>query len=225
MTMTNVIAIDGPSGSGKSTVAKIIARELNLQYIDTGAMYRAITYKIFKNNVDISKGNQLLPLLDNTKFEFKNFKLCMDGYIVGDEIRSPQIDAMVSAVSANKHVRDSLANKQIEMGKATPSVLDGRDIGTVLFPDAIVKIFLIADARARAKRRHTQNARRGIHHLSIDEIEAEIKKRDYVDSNRTISPLAKAQDSVEIDTSNITVDETVRKIISLYKERLAGYHV
>lgn len=222
MIMTNVIAIDGPSGSGKSTVAKIIARELGLQYIDTGAMYRSITYKILQSGIDLSQEEQVRHLLNETEFEFKNSKLYMDGVMVGNEIRTPKIDAMVSIVSANENVRESLACKQVEMGKAKPSVLDGRDIGTILFPEAIVKIYLVADVHARAMRRHSQNKRRGIHNVSIEEIEKEIEKRDYMDSSREISPLLQANDSIEIDTSNITIDETVEKIISLYKERLVG---
>ena len=222
MIMTNVIAIDGPSGSGKSTVAKIIARELGLQYIDTGAMYRSITYKILQSGIDLSQEEQVRHLLNETEFEFKNSKLYMDGVMVGNEIRTPKIDAMVSIVSANENVRESLACKQVEMGKAKPSVLDGRDIGTILFPEAIVKIYLVADVHARAMRRHSQNKRRGIHNVSIEEIEKEIEKRDYMDSSREISPLLQANDSIEIYTSNITIDETVEKIISLYKERLVG---
>lgn len=225
MTTTNVIAIDGPSGSGKSTVSKLIARKTGLQYIDTGAMYRALTYKLRSKEIPLSDSGLLGALLEETTFEYKNGKLWMDGKIVGDEIRGPEIDSLVSEVSANSMVRDALAKKQIQIGKTAPSVIDGRDIGSVLFPEAILKIYLTANPKARAKRRFMQNKRRGIETLSVEEIENQIRKRDLYDSTRKNSPLKKAPDALEIDTSRITVDEAVQQIIALYQERLENDHV
>lgn len=225
MIMTKVIAIDGPSGSGKSTVAKIISNRLNLQYIDTGAMYRAITYKILRDNVDLSDEASLTQLLAHTKFNFMDSNLYMDDKIVGNEIREPQIDKHVSTVAASKHVRESLTAKQVQLGLDKPSVMDGRDIGSVLFPDAILKIYLTADVNSRAKRRYLQNIEKGIYDTSIEEIREDIAQRDYLDSTRKISPLIKATDAVEIDTSHIDIEETVDKIIKLFYSRMDGLHV
>ncbi len=225
MMMNNIIAIDGPSGSGKSTVAKILSKDLNFQYIDTGAMYRAITYKILKNGVNLDNKEELRELLESTEFDFKDSKLYMDQIEIKDEVRQPEIDANVSRVAADKLIRESLASKQIEIGKRRPSVIDGRDVGTVLFPNAVLKIYLTANAASRARRRYSQNLRKGISDLSIEEIEEEIQKRDFLDTNRELSPLTKAMNSVEIDTSNMTIEETVNMIEGLYKEKVVQYGI
>lgn len=225
MMMNNIIAIDGPSGSGKSTVAKILSKDLNFQYIDTGAMYRAITYKILKNGVNLDNKEELRELLESTEFDFKDSKLYMDQIEIKDEVRQPEIDANVSRVAADKLIRESLASKQIEIGKRRPSVIDGRDVGTVLFPNAVLKIYLTANAASRARRRYSQNIRKGISDLSIEEIEEEIQKRDFLDTNRELSPLTKAMNSVEIDTSNMTIEETVNMIEGLYKEKVVQYGI
>ena len=225
MMMNNIIAIDGPSGSGKSTVAKILSKDLNFQYIDTGAMYRAITYKILKNGVNLDNKEELRELLESTEFDFKDSKLYMDQIEIKDEVRQPEIDANVSRVAADKLIREYLASKQIEIGKRRPSVIDGRDVGTVLFPNAVLKIYLTANAASRARRRYSQNLRKGISDLSIEEIEEEIQKRDFLDTNRELSPLTKAMNSVEIDTSNMTIEETVNMIEGLYKEKVVQYGI
>ncbi len=218
MITNNVIAIDGPSGSGKSTVSKKLAQKLKLLYIDTGAMYRAVTYKV--GNLDLRDEEQLKKILSQTGFAYCEDNLCMDGRVLGDEIRTPQIDAAVSKVSANPIVREYLMRQQIELGKNNPSVMDGRDIGTVLFPQAILKIFLTADIQSRANRRFCQNERRGIKQSNLQEIAEQIEARDIFDSTREMSPLKKAEDAIEIDTSNLSVDEVVEKIEELYKERV-----
>lgn len=220
MIMTNVIAIDGPSGSGKSTVAKIIAKELNFQYIDTGSMYRAITYKMLQNNIPVEDKEGMRDILSHTEFDFIESKLYMDGLEIKDEIRGANIDSNVSSYASKPIIREYLANKQIEIGNRRPSVIDGRDIGSVLFPNAILKIFLTADTKARAIRRYEQNLLKGFKDLSLDQIEEEIKRRDYEDTNRTISPLKKAVDAIEIDSSNMSIEETVEKIYQLYKEKV-----
>ncbi|MDO5095754.1 MAG: (d)CMP kinase [Peptostreptococcaceae bacterium] len=218
MITNNIIAIDGPSGSGKSTVSKKLAQKLKLLYIDTGAMYRAVTYKV--GNLDLKDEEQLKKILSQTAFAYCEDNLCMDGRVLGDEIRTPQIDAAVSKVSANPIVREYLMRQQIELGKNNPSVMDGRDIGTVLFPQAILKIFLTADIQSRANRRFCQNERRGITQSNLREIAEQIEARDIFDSTREMSPLKKAEDAIEIDTSNLSVDEVVEKIEELYKERV-----
>lgn len=220
MKTSNVIAIDGPSGSGKSTISKIIARELDFLYIDTGAMYRAITCKIMKNHIELSDTDVLTRLLSNTKFDFFDSKLYMDGSPVGDEIRHPEIDKNVSVVSANSLVRAFLSKEQRKIGLEKPSVIDGRDIGTVLFRDAVLKIFLTADVAKRAERRYQENIQKGITDYSLQEIIEQIRKRDEIDSTREIAPLRKAEDAVLIDSSNLSIEEIVEQIKELFQERI-----
>ncbi len=220
MKTSNVIAIDGPSGSGKSTVSKIVAKELDFLYIDTGAMYRAITHKLMTNAIELSDEQALIHLLSSTKFEYIDSNLFMDEHKVGDEIRHPKIDQNVSRVSANRLVREFLSKEQQNIGKKHPSVIDGRDIGTVLFPDAILKIFLTADAKTRTKRRFAENEQKGIKGYSLEDIVEQIIQRDKIDSTREIAPLKKAEDAVEIKSDDKTIDEVVRQIIRLYQERV-----
>lgn len=220
MTINNVIAIDGPSGSGKSTISKILASRLSLIYLDTGAMYRAITWKVLENGTNIEDNKALKMLLENTLLEYHNGKLFMDGKVLGTEIRTTIIDQNVSRISANQTVREYLTDQQIKLGSQNPSVLDGRDIGTTLFPTAILKIFLTANVEVRAKRRYFENSNKYMHDSSLQQIQEQIKRRDEDDSNRLISPLKKADDAIEIDTSYLTVEEVVDKIEKIYKERI-----
>lgn len=220
MTINNVIAIDGPSGSGKSTISKILASRLSLIYLDTGAMYRAITWKVLENGTNIEDNKALKMLLENTLLEYHNGKLFMDGKVLGTEIRTTIIDQNVSRISANQTVREYLTDQQIKLGSQNPSVLDGRDIGTTLFPTAILKIFLTANVEVRAKRRYFENSNKHMHDTSLQQIQEQIKRRDEDDSNRLISPLKKADDAIEIDTSYLTVEEVVDKIEKIYKERI-----
>ncbi|MDO4711203.1 MAG: (d)CMP kinase [Peptostreptococcaceae bacterium] len=220
MTINNVIAIDGPSGSGKSTVSKLLAKRLSLVYIDTGAMYRAITWKIMENNIDQSNTEKLKDLINETLFEYQGEFLCMDGRILGNEIRTAEIDQNVSKVSSDPNVRSFLADQQIKIGSQTPSVIDGRDVGTVLFPDAVLKIYLTADVDTRAQRRYRQNCNNQINASSLDEIKKQIEYRDECDSQRALSPLKKASDAVEIDTGRFTIEEVIDRIQRLYEERM-----
>lgn len=192
MKISNIIAIDGPSGSGKSTVAKILAKELGLVYIDTGAMYRAITYKIFSLGVDLNSDKEIKKILENTNFSYKNSDLFMDECLLGTEIRTQEIDKNVSKVASKKIVRDFLTVQQRNIGEKNVSVIDGRDVGTVIFPDAILKIFLTADIKTRAKRRFIQNENIGIFQENILEIEKQLAKRDLADSTRKFAPLKKS---------------------------------
>lgn len=220
--MTNkkniIIAVDGPAGAGKSTVAKKLAKMLNFLYIDTGAMYRAITYKIVKDRIDISNENELKELLEETSLLYDNSILYLDGNPVGDEIRSDEINAKVSAVSSIDHVRKAMTDLQRIIGKTTSCILDGRDIGTVVFPEADIKVFLVADVSKRAQRRYRENIAKGMN-STLEEIEKSIIERDSLDSGRDIAPLTKANDAIEIDTSNLSVDDVVSKILDIYSEK------
>lgn len=223
MMKNNIIAIDGPSGAGKSTVSKRIANNLGLLYIDTGAMYRAITYKFLKNKIKISSTQNYSDVLKNTKIFFIKNKICIDGKILNEEIRTKEINENVSIVASNKYVRDFLSKKQLEIGKEQPSIIDGRDIGTVLFPNAILKIFLTADVNARAKRRYKQNISRKISNETEEDIKKSIKERDTIDINREHAPLKKAEDAIEVDSSNLTIEEVIEKIQNIYRERIEKY--
>ena len=220
--MTNrkniIIAVDGPAGAGKSTVAKKLAEMLNFLYIDTGAMYRAITYKIVKKKIDINNEKELKKLLEETSLLYEDSILYLDGSPVGDEIRSDEINAKVSAVSGIDQVRKSMTDLQRIIGQTTSCILDGRDIGTVVFPQADIKIFLIADVSMRAKRRYKENLSKGMD-ATLDEIEKSIIERDSLDSGRELAPLIKADDAIEIDTSSRSVDDVVSKILNIYSEK------
>ena len=220
--MTNrkniIIAVDGPAGAGKSTVAKKLAEMLNFLYIDTGAMYRAITYKIVKKKIDINNEKELKKLLEETSLLYEDSILYLDGSPVGDEIRSDEINAKVSAVSGIDQVRKSMTDLQRIIGQTTSCILDGRDIGTVVFPQADIKIFLIADVSMRAKRRYKENLSKGMD-ATLDEIEKSIIERDSLDSGRELAPLIKADDAIEIDTSSLSVDDVVSKILNIYSGR------
>lgn len=220
MTISKVIAIDGPSGSGKSTVARLVSKKLGFTYIDTGAMYRGITYKILSNSIDLNDSEKLLQLLENTKFEYIDSALWMDRKLLSDEIRTPEIDMAVSEVASNYYVRLFLTKQQIELGRRNPSVIDGRDAGTVLFPDAILKIFLTADIRIRAERRSKENQSKGIDASDIGILIEQLEKRDYSDSNRELAPSKKADDAIEIDTGGLSVNDVVDMIEKKYQDRM-----
>ncbi len=220
MTISKVIAIDGPSGSGKSTVARLVSKKLGFTYIDTGAMYRGITYKILSNSIDLNDSEKLLQLLENTKFEYIDSALWMDRKLLSDEIRTPEIDMAVSEVASNYYVRLFLTKQQIELGRRNPSVIDGRDAGTVLFPDAILKIFLTADIRIRAERRSKENQSKGIDASDIGILIEQLEKRDHSDSNRELAPSKKADDAIEIDTGGLSVNDVVDMIEKKYQDRM-----
>jgi len=194
----NIVAIDGPSGTGKSTTAKMVAEELGYTYLDTGAMYRAIAW-----------------VLENTKISFdKNNQVLINGENRESEIRDPKISAVVSKYSAVPVIREALTAQQREIASAQPCVLDGRDIGTVVFPNAKHKFFLTADYKTRAARRllELQNAGRAGNETQ-ESVEKNLRARDEADSTREIAPLVKAQDAIEIDTSHLTIQEQVQKVL------------
>ncbi len=199
------IAIDGPSGSGKSTISKLIAKRNNLLYIDTGAMYRALTYYFLNKN--IKDESDIVKELDEIDIVLDGSKVILNGVTLDKELRTNEIDRNVSYYSTLSGLRKWLVEKQIEIAKTRDSIMDGRDIGTVVLKDADFKFFITADTSVRAKRRYEQDTS-----LDYDKVLADIERRDRIDSNREDSPLKQAEDAVLIDTSNLTVDEVVKKI-------------
>ena len=217
MVRCKAIAIDGPAAAGKSTIAQKVAQMLGYVYIDTGAMYRAITYKTLQNQVNVEDELAIMALLKETTITLTADKrVLVDQEEVSEAIRQPIVSQNVSAVSAHKEVRDELKRRQIDYAKVDNVVMDGRDIGTNVLPDADYKIFMTASVGVRAKRRYDENVRRGIE-SDLKTLEAEIARRDELDSTRQHSPLVKAEDAVEVDTSDMTIDEVVETISNIVK--------
>lgn len=212
-----IIALDGPSGSGKSTLAKKLADKLNIEYLNTGSMYRAVT-KYFLDK-EIKEGDLIdySRIFDNIKIEFNNNRIYLNGEDISDEIRNDRITKNVSWVSSIKEVREFLVRSQRIIAKDTSFILDGRDIGTVVFPKAKYKFYLTASPRVRAKRRYDQ----GEIDKSLEEIEEDIKRRDEYDSSREISPLKRANDAIEIDNSDLDIDQTINLMLKKMEEKNA----
>lgn len=218
------VAIDGPASAGKSTVAKIVANKLSFVYIDTGAMYRACT--LIARDHDLEYGNEkgILAAIDEDGIKLepgeKGQKVIVAGKDVSLEIRTPEITAHVSEVSALPGVRAKMVDLQRQLAGSTNVIMDGRDIGTTVLPKADVKIFLVASARSRAERRMLDWQEKGIEaKQSLEEIEADISKRDYLDSHREISPLKKADDAIKIDSTHMTIDQVVDAILTEIKKK------
>ena len=209
-----VIAIDGYSSCGKSTTAKAVAAELGYAYIDTGAMYRAVTLYLLDRQIDLADLPRIEQALHEMDIAFRRDRqtgrneLCLDGQIREDEIRQMRISNAVSEVSVIPAVRHALVRQQQQMGRRRGVVMDGRDIGTTVFPDAEVKIFMTADTRTRALRRQQELAAKN-EQVALDDIIANLRKRDHIDSTRAESPLRRAPDAVLLDTSHMTIDEQV----------------
>ncbi|HAX74034.1 MAG TPA: (d)CMP kinase, partial [Firmicutes bacterium] len=217
MVRSKVIAIDGPAAAGKSTIAQKVAQMLGYVYIDTGAMYRAITYKALKNNVDVEDEAGIMALLDKTLITLTNDKkVFLDGEDVSEAIRQPEVSKNVSAVSAHKLIREELKRRQIQYAKTDNVVMDGRDIGTNVLPNADYKIFMTASVEVRATRRYKENLKRNIT-TDLESLKEEIRTRDELDSTRKHSPLLKADDAIVVDTSQMTIDEVVDRIITIVK--------
>lgn len=218
-----IIAIDGPAASGKSTTAKLVAEKLGYLHVDTGAMYRAFTLKVLQEGIDIQDTASIVRLVPQTTVRLlhKEGKLIvlLDGADVSEEIRRPKVTKAVSAVSSIPEVRALMVREQQAMGKNGGIVLEGRDIGTVVFPKADVKIFMIADARERARRRNKELAERGTD-IPIEELEKDIIDRDKKDASRAISPLKQAKDAVVLDTTTLSVEEQVEFIVAKALEKM-----
>ena len=223
--ITNIynVAIDGPAGSGKSTVAKLLAKQNNILYLDTGAMYRACAYKALSTGVSVTDGDAVSRLVENidltVRHENGEQHTILDGVDVSTEIRRPEISMAASTISTNQAVRRKMVEKQREIAKKTTCVLDGRDIGTVVLPNADFKFFLTARPEVRAKRRYDELKAKG-YDVELAALEEELALRDQQDSTREISPLKQAPDAVLVDTSDMTVEEVVTYIRSKIQEKI-----
>lgn len=218
------IAIDGPAGAGKSTIAKEVAKELGFIYVDTGALYRTVGYYILKQGENPANREEVLKRLPEIEISlcfqdgWQRVLLC--GKDVSEEIRSPEVSMAASDVSAIKEVRDFLFGLQRNLARNNNILMDGRDIGTVVLPNAQIKIFLTASSRERATRRYHQLKRKGID-VTFEEVLEDIEKRDYQDSYRAVAPLVPAQDAVIVDTTGNTLKESIQYLTHLIKERLS----
>jgi len=216
-----IIAIDGPAGSGKSTTAKLLAQKLNYLYLDTGAMYRAITLKALRQKIDEHDDSSLTELAENTDITLINrdgvLHVLLDGEDVTDKIRTPEIDRAISYVSMVPAVRRRMVELQRQLGKQGGVVAEGRDIGTVVFPQADLKIFLVASVEERGKRRWKELQARGVE-VPLEQVIEEIQRRDKLDSSRKLSPLKKAPDAIEVDTTKLTIPQQVEVILQKVRE-------
>nr|WP_199333573.1 bifunctional pantoate--beta-alanine ligase/(d)CMP kinase [Oculatella sp. FACHB-28] len=223
-----ILAIDGPAGVGKSTVVRQVAQNLGLLYLDTGAMYRAVTWLVLQSGIALGDQPAIAELVSQCQIELENQvknlpstpRVWVNGQDVTQEIRSAEVTAHVSTVAAQPAVRRSLVKQQQQYGRKGGIVMDGRDIGTHVFPDAELKIFLTASVQERARRRQLDLKNQGQPGVSLEELERAIYERDHKDSTRSIAPLRKAEDAIEIQTDELTIDEVVAKIVSLYHQKL-----
>lgn len=207
------VAIDGPAGAGKSTIAKLIAKEFDLMYINTGAMYRAVALKSKENDLSPNMVHEICNLIETMEMEFQNDDLVLNGVNIQDQITLPEISGIVSAYASIQEVRVKLVKLQRDMSKKFNVIMDGRDIGTVVLKDAPFKFFLTATPDERATRRFKELQERNIN-CSYDEILKDIIERDYKDTHREIDPLKKADDALEVDTTGLNIEEVTEKINS-----------
>lgn len=213
-----VIAVDGPAGAGKSTIAKLIAKELNIIYIDTGAMYRALTYKVLRENIDLNNIEEIVKVLKDTDINFINNHIYLDGEVVDEEIRTNIINNNVSQVAKIKEVREKLVNIQRQISNNNSVIMDGRDIGSHVLPHADFKFYISATPEERGKRRYEELIKRDSN-IYLENIIDDVKRRDRVDSTREISPLIKTNDAIEIDTTEKDIDEVVQIVLEYIKSK------
>lgn len=211
-----IIAIDGPAGSGKSTISKLVAKDLNLIYLDTGAMYRMFTLKLLNEKVSFEDKKKIEELLQNLNINIDKESFFLDGKDVSEEIRKSDVSQNVSKVAAIKEVREKMVDLQRKFSQSKDVILDGRDIGTVVFPNADIKIYLVADLKERAERRYREMLEKG-QKVSFEEIYKNIADRDKLDSTREITPLKKAANAVEVDTTAKSIEEVKKEILNIYK--------
>lgn len=211
-----VIAIDGPAGAGKSTIAKIIAKDLNINYIDTGAMYRAVTLKCLQHGVNIENEADVIELAKKTYIDFKDNNIYLDNKIVNEEIRTIEVTNNVSNVAKIKEVRYLMVDVQREIGTRSSVILDGRDIGSYVFPNADYKFFLIATPEERGHRRYKELIEKGVE-VKLQDVIDDIIKRDKIDSSREFAPLVKASDAIEIDTTGKSIEDVVVSVLEKIK--------
>jgi len=212
------IAIDGPAGAGKSTIAKMISRKLGIIYLDTGAMYRAVALKAIREGIDTKNREDLAKMVQDIAIEIKydgnEQFIYLDGEDVSNKIRTPEVSVGASNVATIPEVRLKMVELQREIAKSSSVVMDGRDIGTYVLPDADLKIFLTASVEERAKRRYMEQIEKGMRNISLEEVKKDIEYRDLNDAKREFAPLAKAEDAIEIDTTNMTAQEAADKILT-----------
>jgi len=206
-----IVAIDGPAGSAKSTIAKLLAKKYDLTYIDTGAMYRMITLYILENNIDINDLKEVERVLNTVNLDMQGDKFYLDNVDVSTKIREKRINDNVSKVASIKIVRSNLVDLQRKISNNKDVILDGRDVGTVIFPNAQVKIFLIASPEERARRRYNEFLEKKTE-ITYDEVLKSIKERDHIDSTRDESPFVKADDAIELDSTNLTIEDVINFI-------------
>ncbi|MBU5311092.1 (d)CMP kinase [Tissierella carlieri] len=211
------IAIDGPAGAGKSTIAKKVAEDLSIEYIDTGAMYRALTLKVLKLGLNPESIDDVIDTMKDTSIDFRNNHIYLDDIQVDKEIRENIINKNVSFIAQIKEVREGMVKIQQELARTKSIIMDGRDIGTVVLPDADFKFFLTASVEERACRRYKELLEKGESGISYEQIKEEIENRDRIDSTREIAPLTESKDAYRLDTTNKTIDECVKDIISIVK--------
>lgn len=221
-----IVAIDGPAGSGKSTVAKAVASRLSMRYLDTGAMYRSVAWKALREGIDLDDTDSLADTARSIEIEFVHearsplpTAVLVDKIDVTTAIRTPELDAAVSAVARVPEVREAMVGTQRSIGATGDLVAEGRDIGTVVFPDAQVKIFLTASVEERARRRHLELAERG-EQITQDSVRDALTTRDDADSAREASPLTQAQDAHPVDTTGLTIEQVVDKIVALVRDSM-----
>ncbi|MDY0214844.1 MAG: (d)CMP kinase [Bacilli bacterium] len=219
--MRNIaIAIDGPAAAGKSTIAKKVAKHFNFVYIDTGAMYRAFTWYVIKKGVDPKNEKAANALIPEVKIKLTNdHKVFVNDIDVSKEIREPEVSGNVSFIASYPKIRIFLTEQQRELANETSVVMDGRDIGTFVLPNADVKIFQTASVAIRAKRRYLENEAKGIK-TTLAEIEKELAMRDHIDSTRAMAPLRQAEDAIAVDTDYLTIDQVVEVIVNIVNNKL-----
>ena len=208
------IAIDGPGGAGKSTIAKLVGDKLGLEYIDTGAMYRAVGLKLNRKGIKPDDLISFSNVLVETTIDFVNGKIILDGDDVSDIIRTQEISKFASIYSQIPEVRSKLVDIQRRIAAGKSVIMDGRDIGTNVLTDAELKVFLTADSMVRARRRYEELRSKGVN-ANLDDIHEEIKERDYQDMNRKLNPLVQAEDAIRLDTSDMTIDDVVNTIVAM----------
>ncbi|MCB6992057.1 (d)CMP kinase [bacterium 210820-DFI.6.37] len=206
------VAIDGPSGAGKSTIAKAVAKKLGIDYIDTGAMYRAVGYKVLKQGVDPGDAQALKTLLDETEIDFSKGNIILDGNVINDKIRTPEISKKASECSALAQVREKLVQLQRGMGQSKSVIMDGRDIGSNVLTDAEYKFFMTASPEERARRRFDELKEKG-QQVTYEQVLEDILQRDHNDMTRELNPLRKAEDARELDTTGMSIEEVTDYIL------------